>query len=166
MWSIEAFTPAEGRQPPLTFLQVLSSLQKDLGRALKVLLLQVMLGQITHKCWILLGVSAWEEIYSDGGLHWSCRQRPISLDCAGCIWRVTALRPPTRATKVLIPPRSQLLSLVSQSSFTWPLGQMPLSCPCFSSCQAVDSALHHNCILFPSVIKLAMFLIVMINEAI
>lgn len=46
-----------------------------------------------------------------GGLHWGCQQRPISLDCAGCLWKGTALRPPTRATEALIPPRSQLLSL-------------------------------------------------------
>lgn len=121
--------PAQGRQVPLTCLQDVSSLSKeDLGRALKVLWLQLRLSQITHKCWILLGGSAWEkETYSDRGLHWGCRQRPISLDCAGCIWRATALRPPTRATKVLIPPRSQQLSLSSRSGFTRPLGQTPLS---------------------------------------
>lgn len=60
---------------------------------------------MTPECWILLGVSAWEkETYSDWGLHWGRRQRPISLDCAGRIWTVTALRPPTRATEVLSHP--------------------------------------------------------------
>lgn len=64
----EAFPPVEGRQTPLTCWQDLSSLWKDLGRALKLLLLQVKLGQLTHKFWILLGVSAWEkEAYSNGG---------------------------------------------------------------------------------------------------
>lgn len=149
------FSPCRGKTsssnlPAGTFFLV----ERRSSRALKVLLLQIKLGQITHKCWILLGVSAWEkEAYSDGSLHWGFRQRPISLGCAGRIWRVTALRPPTCATKVLIPPRSQLLSLSCHPSFTWPLGQMPLSCPGLHSCQVVDRVLHPNGILFQLCLK-------------